>query len=201
MSTLGSECILEPKSTPYSDYPLFLGYHVDPLLNKEVFTMETQVSKKKKPTRSGIWSGGYVHQLKSLASWSVSLLAEGSPSEVPEGAETRFWGFPCLACLKDWDPCQVSGFMVHGFRTMAKGTQRYQNTKRTSKKSMSRVLQRTRMFHGLDSSQCPFRPTQTEPTLLPGMAGIGSQISEQTKKPTGLQAPVLKPWVGFPFSP
>ena len=28
---------------PYSKYPLFLGYHVDPLLKKEVFTAENQV--------------------------------------------------------------------------------------------------------------------------------------------------------------
>ena len=31
---------------PYSKYPLFLGYDADPLLKKEVFTMETQVFKK-----------------------------------------------------------------------------------------------------------------------------------------------------------
>ena len=30
----------------YSVYPLFSGYHVDPLLKKEVFTMENQVCPK-----------------------------------------------------------------------------------------------------------------------------------------------------------
>ena len=32
---------------PYTQYPLFSGYDVDPLLKKEVFTMENQVFPKK----------------------------------------------------------------------------------------------------------------------------------------------------------
>ena len=32
--------------TPYSKYPLVSGYHVDPLLEKEVFAMENQVFPK-----------------------------------------------------------------------------------------------------------------------------------------------------------
>ena len=32
--------------TPYSKTPLFSGYHVDPLLKKDVFTMENQVFPK-----------------------------------------------------------------------------------------------------------------------------------------------------------
>ena len=34
------------RPTPYTQYPLFLGYDVDPLLKKEVFTMEIQVFQK-----------------------------------------------------------------------------------------------------------------------------------------------------------
>ena len=33
--------------TPYTQYPLFLGYHVNPLLKKEVFTMAKPGSPKK----------------------------------------------------------------------------------------------------------------------------------------------------------
>ena len=32
--------------TPYTQYPFFLGYHVDPLLKKEVFTLKNQVFPK-----------------------------------------------------------------------------------------------------------------------------------------------------------
>ena len=35
-------------TTPYSKYHCFFGYDVDPLLKKEVFTMETQVFQKHK---------------------------------------------------------------------------------------------------------------------------------------------------------
>ena len=48
-SELGAKGILRastlPLQTPHSKYPLFSGYDVDPLLKKEVFTLENQVSQ------------------------------------------------------------------------------------------------------------------------------------------------------------
>ena len=50
------------KSTPYSKYPAFFQlvtwYHVDPLLRKQVFTMENQVFPTKIQLKAGILSRG-----------------------------------------------------------------------------------------------------------------------------------------------
>ena len=45
-------------STPYSQYPYFLGYHVDPVLKKEVFTLKNPVFQQTYPKESGYF-GGY----------------------------------------------------------------------------------------------------------------------------------------------
>ena len=53
--------------TPYSKYHLFSGYHVDPLLKKEVFTMENRsVFPKNTLKTAGLLSRGHVSNLVRL---------------------------------------------------------------------------------------------------------------------------------------
>ena len=52
----------EPPHTPYSKYPLFVGYDVEPPLRKEVCAMETQVFQKNALKHVVIWRG-YVGSL------------------------------------------------------------------------------------------------------------------------------------------
>ena len=45
------------KTTPYTQYPLFSGYDVDPLPTKEVFTLENRSVFPKIPTEKSVGIG------------------------------------------------------------------------------------------------------------------------------------------------
>ena len=52
--------------TPYSNYSRCSGYHVDPLLKKEVFTLETDQFSQKMPEQVGYLEQGVVSLILHL---------------------------------------------------------------------------------------------------------------------------------------
>ena len=75
--------------TPYTQYPLFLGYDVDPLLKKEVFTLKNQVFPKIPSKKRVFGVGG---NQNPVSKWST----QNHASRIKK-ADTRsyFWlGLP-----------------------------------------------------------------------------------------------------------
>ena len=60
-----------PKSTPYTQHPLFSGYDVDPLLKKEVFTLENRSAFPKK----------YPEKKRGYLEWGVPYTPDMAATE------------------------------------------------------------------------------------------------------------------------
>ena len=61
--------------------PLFSRYHIDPLLNKEVFKLKNQVFKKNDREKAGIWSRG--KEKGSHSEKGSALLGYLDPKKLP----------------------------------------------------------------------------------------------------------------------
>ena len=69
-----TNCGIKPRYPPLQ-IPTFFGYHVDPLLKKEVCTLKNQVFQTH-IEKVGIWSSGYVFE------GSVQLIPVGEPASL-----------------------------------------------------------------------------------------------------------------------
>ena len=113
--------------TPYTQYPLFLGYAVDPLLKKEVFTLKKQVFPKI-PSKKRVFGvgGSYPTSLTSpdhKSSW-MSQLFQGLICRKPPEQQAK--KSRCSQCFEaSWSLHVDSRFFFslfpdHGFRGRCK---------------------------------------------------------------------------------